>query len=131
MGMFDNLYIHTDMLPVSDLEKQIIGNNPGWQTKCFDCELTEIYITDNGELKINRFNYEDVPKKDRPYPNDEGLLGLSGSIRRVNERLETIPYHGVIHFYSNIVGDWYEFFAKFTDGKLESIEGGKENYEDA
>ena len=127
MGMFDTLYINTDMLPVSDLEKQIIGKNPEWQTKCFDCELTEIYITDDGDLKINRWKYKEVPKKDRPYPNDNGLLGLSGSLRRDEEHLETIPHNGVVNFYSDIVGDWYEFYAKFTNGKLESIEGGREN----
>lgn len=126
MGMYDNLIINTDKLPVTDEEKKLIGENPGWQTKDFDCDLTEIYITDEGELKINRWNYEEVPEEERPHPNGEGLLGLMGSLRRVNERLETIQYHGYVNFYSNIGDDWYEFFAKFTDGKLISIEGGKE-----
>jgi len=126
MGMFDNLFINTDKLPVSDEEKVLIGNNPDWQTKDFDCDMTEIYITDEGELKINRWNYESVPKEERPHPDGEGLLGLMGSLRRVNERLETIPYHGYVNFYSKIKEDWYEFSAKFTNGKLECIEGGKE-----
>ena len=126
MGMYDNLIINTDKLPVTDEEKKLIGENPGWQTKDFDCDLTEIYITDEGELKINRWNYEEVPKEERPHPNGEGLLGLIGSLRRVNERLEAIQHHGYVNFYSNIGDDWYEFFAKFTDGKLVSIEGGKE-----
>lgn len=126
MGMFDYLIINTDKLPVTDEEKKLIGENPGWQTKDFDCELTEIYITDEGELKINRWNYEEVTKEERPYPDGEGLLGLMGSLRRVNERLEKIEYHGCVFFYSIIGDDWYEFFAKFTDGKLVSIEGGKE-----
>ena len=125
MGMFDNLIISTDKLPVSDEEKKRIGENPGWQTKDFDCQLTEIYITDDGELKENKWNYEMVPKEERPHPDDEGILGMMGSIKRVNERLEVIPMHGYVNFYSNIGEDWYEFNAKFTDGKLESIEGGK------
>jgi len=129
MGMFDNLIISTDKLPITDEEKLKIGNNPGWQTKDFDCDLTEIYITDEGELKINRWNYETVPKKERPHPKAEGLLGLIGSLRRVNEHLETILYHGYVNFYSSINGDWYEFFAKFTNGKLECIEGGKQTTE--
>lgn len=124
MGMFDNLIINTDKLPVSDDEKKLIGKNPGWQTKSLICELTEIYITDDGELKINKFDQEVVPEEERPYPNDK-LLKLIGSLRRANERLETIPYHGFINFYSEIKGKWYEFDAKFTDGKLVSIEGGK------
>lgn len=126
MGMYDNLIINTDKLPVTDAEKKLIGKNPNWQTKDFDCDLTEIYITDEGELKINRWSYEEVPKEERRHPDGEGLLGLMGSLRRVNERLETIQHHGYVNFYSNIGDEWYEFFAKFTDGKLVSIEGGKE-----
>lgn len=125
MGMFDNLIINTNKLPVSEEEKEKIGKNPNWQTKDFDCILTEIYITDEGELKINDFNYEIVSKKDRAYPKDEGLRGLMGSMKRVNENLKPIKHHGYVNFYSNIGDDWYEFFAKFTDGKLISIEGGK------
>ena len=129
MGMYDNLIINTGKLPVTDEEKMLIGESPGWKTKDFDCDLTEIYITNDGELKINRWDYEEVPKEERPYPNGEGLRGLIGSLRRVNERLETIQHHGYVNFYSNIGDDWYEFFAKFTDGKLISIEGGKEAIE--
>jgi hypothetical protein len=51
MGMFDYLFIDTNMLPISDEEKIIIGNEPGWQTKDFYNTLTEIYITNDGELK--------------------------------------------------------------------------------
>ena len=60
-------------------------------------------------MKINRWNYEEVPKEERPHPDGEGLLGLMGSLRRVNERLETIEHHGYVNFYSNIGDDWYEF----------------------
>ena len=120
--MFDNLIINTDKLPVSDEEKKLIGKNPNWQTKDFDCDLTEIYITDEGELKINRWNYEEVPKEERPHPDGEGLWGLMGSLRRVNERLETTPYHGYVNFYSTVNNIWYEFNAKFTDGQLVNIE---------
>ena len=126
MGMFDKLYISIDKLPISDQEKQRIGVNPEWQTKDLDCTLTEVHITDEGELKINRWNYKEVPKNERPYPVEDGLRGLYGSLRRENERLETIPHHGYINFYANINDEWYEFNAKFTDGKLESISGGKE-----
>jgi hypothetical protein len=126
MGMYDNLIINTDKLPVSNDEKKLIGENPNWQTRDFVCDLTEIYITDEGDLKINRWDLEEVPKEERPHPDGEGLLGLFGSMRRVNERLEVIPYHGYVNFYSTIGNDWYDFFAKFTDGKLVSIEVGKE-----
>ncbi len=125
MGMFDNLIISTDKLPVTEEEKKLIGNNPGWQTKDFDCDMTEIYITDEGKLKINRWDYETVPRKERPYPDEDGLRSIMGSLRRINEHLEIIKHHGCVNFYSNIGKNWYEFRAKFTDGKLISIGGGK------
>jgi hypothetical protein len=125
MGMFDYLFIDTKMLPVSDEEKILIGNEPGWQTKDFDNILTEIYITNDGELKINRWEYDVVPKEERPHPDDDGVLGLSGSLERTNVRLETIPHHGYVNFYTSISKKWYEFNAKFTDGKLVEIKEEK------
>jgi hypothetical protein len=123
MGMFDTLIINTDKLPVTDEEKKLIGKNPSWQTKDFDCMMTEIYITDEGELKINKHSWGwDETQKNG--------FGTDGVITRENERMETIPHHGYVNFYSNIGKDWYEFFAKFTNGKLECIEGGMEKNEE-
>jgi hypothetical protein len=121
MGMFDYLFIDKNMLPISDEEKIIIGDEPGWQTKDFDNVMTEIYITNDGELKINRWEYEVVPKEERPYPDDDGIKGMAGSLRRSNEKLEVIPHHGYVRFYSSINREWHEFNAKFTDGKLIEI----------
>ena len=125
MGMFDYLFIDTNMLPVSDEEKIIIGDEPGWQTKDFENIMTEIYITNDGELKINQWEYEVVPKEERPHPDDDVLSGLVGSLRRSNENLETIPHHGYVNFYTSISKKWYEFNAKFTDGKLVEIKRTK------
>ncbi|MEM6842903.1 MAG: hypothetical protein AAF632_11810 [Bacteroidota bacterium] len=126
MGMFDTLYINTNRLPISRVEKKLLGDNPEWQTKDLDNVLTEVYITDEGELKVNQWEYEEVPKEERPHPDAEGILALAGSLRRVNQRLETIPYHGYIRFYTSVTDhtetrQWYEFSAKFTDGKLVGI----------
>ena len=123
--MFDYLFIDTNMLPISDEEKIIIGDEPGWQTKNFENIMTEIYITNDGELKINQWEYEVVPKEERPHPDDDGLSGLVGSLRRSNENLETIPHHGYVNFYTSISKKWYEFNAKFTDGKLVEIKRTK------
>jgi hypothetical protein len=49
-------------------------------------------------------------------------LGLAGSIKRVNQRLEPIDFHGYANFYSDVENVWYEFTAKFTNGKLVKIE---------
>ena len=109
-------------MPISEEEKKLFTKDTEWQTKDLDNVLTEVYITDDDELKINQWTYESVPKEERPYPNDDGIKGMMGSLRRVNERLETIPYHGFINFYTNVNKHWYEFKAKFTDGKLVNIE---------
>lgn len=127
MGMFDTLYINTQRLPLSRADKKRLGDDPDWQTKDLDCILTEVYITDEGELKVNRWEYETVPKEERPYPDDEGLLGSMGSLKRVNQRLEAIPYHGYIRFYTSLESpegsqEWFEFSAKFTNGKLVGIQ---------
>src|SRR3972149_10188881 len=128
MGMFDTLYVNLNLLPLSNEEQKFLEKGEGcdFQTKDFDCDLTEIYITDEGELKINRFEYESVPKEERPHPNAEGLMGLAGSLRRINERFETIPYHGIVNFYTYKEDVSFEFFAKFDNGKLDIITGGKE-----
>ena len=127
MGMFDTLYININRLPITRAEKKLLGDNAEWQTKSLDSVLTEVYITEEGKLQVNRWEYEAVPKEERPYPNEEGLLAIAGSLRRVNEHLETIPYHGYIRFYTSVedeqgTSQWYEFSAKFTDGTLVSIQ---------
>jgi hypothetical protein len=126
MGMFDYLYINTDKLPVSDEEKKLFGKKPDWQTKDLDCTLTKVIITDDGLLQTERFNYKIVPKEERPHPNDDGIMGLIGSFQKENITLETLDYDGIINFYCDFEGKWYEFYAKFTDGRLVSITGGLE-----
>jgi hypothetical protein len=127
MGMFDGLEINVDLLPISTEEKEKLREyNPRWQTKDFDCTLTTVYITDEGSLLISRWEYAEVPKEERPYPNETGTLGLAGSIKRVNQRLEPIDFHGYANFYADVEEEWYEFTAKFTDGKLVQIERVKD-----
>jgi hypothetical protein len=127
MGMFDYVIVPLSKLPINDKEMADLNSEP-FQTKCFDCVMTEIYITEDGKLTQNNWKYEAVPKEERPYPNDEGLLGLCGSLKRVNERIEAIPFHGVFNFYHiGHSGKWYEFKAKFTDGQLVDITRVKED----
>lgn len=120
MGMFD--YVKVDPkhgLP--DIE---------YQSKDFDCDMTVIRITADGTLEIERSETETVPKAERPHPNEAGILGMRGMWRRVNQRWERIPLHGMFNFYGNsgrnFDGDWYEYDAKFTDGVLVEITGGAE-----
>lgn len=125
MSMFDNLFINSDKLPVSDHEKNVL-KNVRWITKDFENDLTEIYITDDNKLDINRWEMDTVPKKERPFPDDDGIKGLLGSLKRINERLERIDYHGYIYFGQVVNEKRYEFKAKFTDGILQKVEISKE-----
>jgi hypothetical protein len=116
MGMFDNLYVNSNMLPVSEIEVEKL-KNAEWQTKSLECIMTEIYITENGKLEVTEFDYETVPKEERPYPDDDGIKGVFGSIRRTNVRRISSNYNGEIIFYNSD----YEFVALFDSGSLLTI----------
>ncbi len=88
--------------------------------------LTEIHITDEGEFKVNQWEYEEVPKEERPHPEAEGVRAMKGCLRRVDQTLETILYHGYLRFYTGMKDKydsytWFEFSAKFTDGRLVGV----------
>jgi hypothetical protein len=115
MGMFDYVHVNLEKLPLTDEEKKSLGANPSFQTKHFDCILTNIRITDDGELEIDRFDYG--------FDKDSfNAFGIKGCLTHENERTEKIPYHGYFNFYThNKKKEWIEFNAKFTDGKLVEI----------
>lgn len=128
MGMFD--YIRCEV-PLPD----------GWisdelQTKDFDCEMVTHVITADGRLLLDRGDWEEVPKEERPYPDAEDFRALFGSIRRVPKTVDA-NFHGVVEFYGlEVVGyepderygprgrpvyKSHDYLAKFTDGKLVEI----------
>lgn len=121
MGMFDWLMINTDLLPVSDAEKRVIGDNPGWQTKDLDNAMFTANITDSKILTIERFDLDIVPKNERPYPQAKGLKGTIGMCKRVNETTVILDYNGILCFYSDVGNDWYEFHAHFKNGRMINI----------
>lgn len=119
MGMFDNLKISTDKLPLSDSEKKSIGENADWQTKDFECIMSTAEITDDGKLRFLTFRYEwDENVKSGIFE----LTGKMGGLVTKDEKWIDIQHHGYVNFYSIINAIWYEFNAKFTDGQLVSIE---------
>lgn len=120
MGMFDNLKISTSKLPLSDSEKKSIGENPNWQTKDFECIMSTAEITDDGKLRFLNFRYEwDENVKNVMFK----LTGKMGGLTTKDEQwIDLNDYHGYVNFYSTVNSIWYEFNAKFTDGKLVSIE---------
>lgn len=128
MGMFDYVKVG---VPLPD----------GWeatelQSKDFACKMTTVEITPDGRLRIEEFEYENVPKEERPHPDKDGILGMMGSIRKVNRRWRDLNFHGVFNFYGQEriappanppyfhpdEHKWHEYNAKFTDGQLVKIE---------
>src|SRR6202041_399225 len=90
MGMFD--YIRSEV-PLPD------GFKGELQTKDFNCEMAEHVIRADGRLILALLDHtEEVPKDERPYPNDGGLLGLAGILRFI-WRHKDANFHGVVNFY--------------------------------
>ncbi len=115
MGMFDDLVCE---VPLPD------GYHGDFQTKDFDCGLDNYAIRSNGRLEVLRYelvkDLEAAADKVWPY-------------KRANEHWEPVEFHGVIRFYGydrdglpplapHDPSRWHEYEAKFTDGRLISIE---------
>lgn len=120
MGAFDSIIVNSELLPVSDIKKLFL-KNAIFQTKNFDCLDDTYYITLDGKLQREFCDLEEVPPKERPYPNPKHKLHNVGSLKKVNCTYKDIDFHGILIFYQSISHEWYEFNAKFTDGKLVSI----------
>ena len=97
MGMFDNIKCAH---PKPD------GYTGKWfQTKDLDCRLDTFEITPEGELiRTKSYNWE-TEKQD-------------------TETVK-IPFHGILNFYDIERGQWHEYNAKFTEGKLVEISQGR------
>jgi len=111
------------MLPLAEAEKAIIPDNHWWQ--CDDDMprmITELYITEQGELKINIFDIEPIPDEELPVKPGKRIFPL---FRRINEHLETIRYNGDLDFSRTINNESYSFTAFFVDGKLQKISYNK------
>lgn len=122
MGMFDHLYVEDlSLLPLTESERRSLTPATEWQTKSLDCILTNVYLTSNKRLEVLQFDMEEVPQAERPYPDDDGIIGMMGSIRRVNEKRVDSNLHGYLNFYTGHKGDWLEFTAKFTNGIMVEI----------
>jgi len=121
MGMFDEVYIDKALLPLSEAEKAKIPVGYPWQTKSLDCLMQDVKIEKDKGLLVERYDFESVPANERPCPDPSDPLHFLGSIRKTNIKEEKIDYHGWVYFYGDPEGTWYEFGAKFTDGKLVEV----------
>ena len=119
MGMYDNLRINRQMLPISDDVRKRIKSDEQWQTKDFECILSMAEIKDDGTLWFRYArNVWDENVKTGVYD----ITGKMGGLVEVDVKwVQLEDYFGYIYFYTTIEREWYEFCAKFDDGKLLSI----------
>lgn len=124
MGLFD--YVRCQV-PLPD------GFDGELQTKDFDCPYLETYtITNDGRL-LERYvsDRQPVPESEWEYAGDPDPLHKiwheQSKCKSIYADRDT-NFHGVLNFYG-CAGDrkdgtweWHEYNAKFTDGKLVSIE---------
>lgn len=138
MGMFDDI---TVKYPLPDTEAQGLS----FQTRSLDNLMDHYIITEDGRLIKEHWDYENTPEEEKPFPNDANpLKALFGSMRRVEGSYRRIDmeYHGDVIFYGDEYhedppvlnpipgeegghrgpsGEWYEYRARFSDGKLSWI----------
>lgn len=143
MGMFD--YVRCDV-PLPD----------GWeadelQTKDLECQMTTAWITAEGRLLVEDFEYEPVPEDELPYKDHPSpIMRFVGCLQKTNRRWRDLNYHGMLEFYGieqpetargrvvryvdgNVIDHEtgevlgpaisHDYTAKFTDGKLVEITG--------
>lgn len=139
MGMYDNIRCH---FPLPDLPDSV---GIQFQTKSLDCLLDDYTINSYGRLILHYKEYEPTPKDELPYKDDPSpIMQMVGSIRTVkgSEKDVDVNHHGMLNFYGTIntgellalnietgednihpgpEPEWFEYLAKFTDGKLVEV----------
>jgi hypothetical protein len=125
MGMFDEIRCEYP-LPDSEVQEEL------FQTKSFENLMDHYTITQDGRLIKHEVKWEPVPEEERPYYgtpewDKHPFLQLAGSIKEVPVGDVEIPYHGDIRFYTSKETkepgkrEWYEYRARFTEGKVQWI----------
>ena len=130
MGMFNHIKIdNLGILPMSEEELASLDKDHLFQTKEFEC-LLDLYVLIGDKLLKEECEWYEVPREERPYPDDDGFLGLAGSMGKRNCEMIDTHFHGIFNFYTYTdTKTWLEFDAKFTDGKLVEINRLKEEEE--
>jgi len=119
MGLYDLV----DVAPEISLPDYPPTAKRQFQTKTFPYPILTVYkITKEGQLLEEQWKYEEVPEEQRPcYPFKDDSEHIIGMYRKKIEGWKDTNYHGWINFYEVLDREWFEYDAKFTDGKLEEI----------
>lgn len=130
MGMFD--YLRCDYPLPDDPPEWVKRDNEkfSFQTKDTPRQWMERYIiTSDGKLIHQAVDYIETPLEERPHYGEPDfatspVLQLAGCTRAVPlGDVWLYDYHGDLFFYTSgkDVSDWYEYRARFSEGKLLSI----------
>lgn len=124
MGMFDNLRV---LCPLPDCPREPATMD--FQTKSFDCTMDDVILTEGFELRHDEWECESVPKEERPYPTEDGPLGIVGSLRRkVLVSDVKLDFSGVVFFYDSLPNpalphgrEYVHYFALVDRGDVKII----------
>lgn len=121
MGLYDTLKIK---YPLPDLELQ----DSIFQTKSLVCAMLKYTINEDGELILHEVEWVEVPEEQRfyygkPEWEKDDLYKMIGSIKSIPISYKKVNHTGFVRFYkiSDNHKKWYEYLAKFVDGKLTNL----------
>lgn len=112
MSRYDYIKVFDSLLPVNGLQR-IDLSNLEFQTKCLDREFLLYHIKEDGSLTYDDYEYELV-EENHSFFRFKMEKRMKGSV--------TSSYSGDLVFYGKPYETFYKFNAKFTEGKLQSIE---------
>jgi hypothetical protein len=115
MGRFDILKINANLLPTSSAQELEDLTDLEFQTKDLEKEYLEYHVADDGYLYYEDFEYEMKPTN-----NPDGLFSIE--LAKINQRTKKSYHTGNVKFYGKPYETFYTFSARFTDGKLESVD---------
>jgi hypothetical protein len=112
MSRYDYINISDNLLPVNGFQRHDLSGLE-FQTKDLDREFLDYVIDGEGNLSYMDYEYQ--------------LVETAGnffrfSMNRVNKGVINSDYTGLIKFYGKPYEIFYIFKAKFTNGKLDTIE---------
>lgn len=106
MGMYDNIIISLDLLPITEDERKLLSKYNNWQTKDLECGLITYEITPSGKLRIEK-GYTKNP--DKTYENFTGAILF----------YEYTMSDGALNEFKE--DKWFEFKAVFENGIMQMI----------
>jgi chromosome condensin MukBEF MukE localization factor len=112
MSRYDYIKISDSLLPVNGFQRHDLSGLE-FQTKDLDREFLDYVIDEDGNLSYTDYEYELVEAPDNFF---------RFSMRRINKGVINSNHSGYVKFYGKPYEIFYIFKAKFTNGKLDTIE---------